>query len=183
MRTSAVGPQSLVGMGRRGMFRSITVSIWLYWDLGSLEAGSKPLALCHVLWAIIDWCLLSGRAHHAGEGQNNGDGGPAIGDDTVRRSAWLTLNVKVAWLLEVNHDSGLSTMTFILLSVYTLSWLKRVFSTYHYLVKPGHQMSTNMELWLHLVCEDLIKYKNLCQALSLQWNLTVVTTWTAHFYA
>lgn len=159
-KTLAVAPHSQVGMGWTGRFRSITVTIWLYWDLGSLEAGSKPLALCHVLWAIIDWCLCSGWAHHAEQGQSHGDGGPAFVDDTVRRSTCSTIIGTGAMAA-----SAAITTTFILLSLYT-PWLGKCVSTgnnWAIVNKPGHdrgdQLPTNMDLWSSLVFDDDIKHK------------------------
>lgn len=148
------GPQKLRGGGdgdiNRGPWESswngvegqaITMTIWLYWDFGSLEARSKPLALCHVLWAITDWCLWSGGAHHAEEGQTNGDGGPAF--DSVR-STWST--IKVARLVKVNHNYEVCIMV----SSYTESWKV----CFHWLYQGSWWkvwLSVHMDLWLSLV--------------------------------
>lgn len=68
-REDASGWSSESSWLKGARFRSITVTLWLCWDLGSLEAGSKPLEPCHVLWAVTDWYSWSAWTHQAEEGR------------------------------------------------------------------------------------------------------------------
>lgn len=112
VRTLAADPRSPVGL-KGARFRSITVTLWLRWDLGSLEAGSKPLEPCHVLWAVTDWYSWSARTHQSEEGRvTKMTVVLPLDGDTGRRRAWSTGNVTVAGAMGVNHDSHHPTETF-----------------------------------------------------------------------
>lgn len=89
--------------------------------------------------------MWSGGAHHAEEGQTNGDGGPALVDDSVR-STWST--IKVAGVVEGNHNNH---TVYIMVSSYTV--LECVFP-HGPLIEPSLDLDASFKFYQgnHMKC-------------------------------